>query len=45
MIALGYQGLNRPEKALRLLKEIELQDCNHQGIQAFRSLIECKSRK
>ena len=39
MMALGYWGLNRKEKSLRLLSEVERLDINHQGIQAFRSLI------
>ncbi|MDO4164791.1 MAG: DUF5107 domain-containing protein [Bacteroides sp.] len=39
MMALGYQGLNQHEKSLRLLDEVEKLDRNHQGIQAFRSLI------
>lgn len=39
MMALGYQGLNQLEKALRLLEEVETLDGNHQGIQALRSLI------
>ena len=39
MMALGYWGLNQKEKSARLLKEVEKLDINHQGIQAFRSLI------
>ena len=39
MMALGYWGLNQKEKSARLLKEVEKSDINHQGIQAFRSLI------
>ena len=39
MMALGYWGLNEKEKSVRLLSEVERLDINHQGIQAFRSLI------
>ena len=39
MMALGYWGLNQKEKSVRLLSEVERLDINHQGIQAFRSLI------
>lgn len=39
MMALGYWGLNQKEKSIRLLGEVERLDINHQGIQAFRSLI------
>ena len=39
MMALGYWGLNQKEKSVRLLGEVEKLDINHQGIQAFRSLI------
>ena len=39
MMALGYWGLDQKEKSLRLLSEVERLDINHQGIQAFRSLI------
>ena len=39
MMALGYWGLNQKEKSARLLKEVDKLDINHQGIQAFRSLI------
>lgn len=39
MMALGYWGLNRQEKSIRLLNEVERLDINHLGIQAFRSLI------
>ena len=39
MMALGYRGLGQTEKSLRLLDEVEQLDINHQGIQAFRSLV------
>lgn len=39
MLALGYYGLGKVEKSLRFLNEVERLDNNHQGIQAFRSLI------
>lgn len=39
MMALGYWGLDQKEKSVRLLSEVERLDINHQGIQAFRSLI------
>ena len=39
MMALGYCGLGQTEKSLRLLDEVTQLDINHQGIQAFRSLL------
>ncbi len=39
MLALGYYGLGKIEKSLRILNEVERLDNNYQGIQAFRSLI------
>ena len=39
MLALGYYGMGDKEHAERYLKEVELLDNNHQGIQQFRSLI------
>ena len=39
MLALGYYGLGKKEKALRFLGEVERLDNNHQGILAFRSLM------
>lgn len=39
MMALGYWGLNRQEKSIRLLNEVERLDINHLGVQALRSLI------
>ncbi|MDH6343853.1 tetratricopeptide (TPR) repeat protein [Parabacteroides sp. PFB2-12] len=39
MMSLGYGGLGEMDKALPLLEEVEKLDINHQGIQAFRSLI------
>lgn len=39
MMALGWWGLGKKEKALRFLKKAEKMDINHQGIQAFKSLI------
>ena len=39
MLALGYYGLGKKEKSLRFLDEVERLDNNHQGIQAFRSLM------
>lgn len=44
MMALGYRGLGQTEKSLRLLDEVELLDINHQGIQAFRSLVDMEKR-
>ena len=43
MLALGYYGLGKKEKSLRFLSEVERLDNNHQGIQAFRSLINLMS--
>ena len=40
MLALGYYGLGKKEKSFRFLNEVERLDNNHQGIQAFRSLID-----
>jgi len=40
MMALGYWGLNQKDKSLHLLEELKNADVNHQGIQAFCSLIE-----
>lgn len=40
MMALGYWGLNQREKSLHLLAQLEKKDINHQGIKAFRTLIE-----
>lgn len=40
MMALGYWGLNQRKKSLCLLDEVEKLNINHQGIQAFRSLID-----
>lgn len=42
MMALGYYGLGQTAKALRYLGEVEQMDANHQGIQAFRTLVETK---
>lgn len=39
MMALGYYGIGNEEKSRRLLCEVEKLDTNHQGIQAFRTLI------
>jgi len=39
MMALGYYGLGLQEKSLTLLKELIALDINHQGVQAFGSLI------
>ncbi|MBQ8127589.1 MAG: DUF5107 domain-containing protein [Prevotella sp.] len=39
MLALGYFGLGDREHAERYLKEVELLDNNHQGIQQFRTLM------
>lgn len=39
MMALGYYGLADKEKSIRLIKEIESMDINHQGIQSFLTLI------
>lgn len=39
MMALGYYGLEAKEKSLKLLEEIMKLDINHQGIQAFESLV------
>ncbi len=41
MLALGYYGMGEKEKALHYLEEVESLDNNHQGIQQFRSLIDC----
>lgn len=39
MMALGYYGLGLVDKSRRLLDELEALDCNHMGVQAFRSLM------
>ena len=39
MLALGYYGLGDKDHALRYLSEAEALDCNHQGIQQFRTFI------
>ena len=39
MLALGYYGMGENDKAMRYLDEVEQLDCNHQGIQQFRTLI------
>ena len=39
MMALGYYGLGRVDKASALVSELEAMDCNHMGVQAFRSLM------
>lgn len=39
MMALGYWGINRKEKALDLFNEIEKMDINHQGVQSFRNIV------
>lgn len=39
MLVLGYRGLGDRRHAERYLKEAEAIDINHQGLQAFRSLI------
>ena len=40
MMALGYYGIGNETKALRYLDEAEALNVNHQGIQAFRTLIQ-----
>ncbi len=40
MLALGYCGLGDREHAERYLEEVETMDINHQGIQAFRTLLQ-----
>lgn len=40
MMALGYYGLGLVEKALSLVSDLENLDCNHMGVQAFRSLMQ-----
>jgi tetratricopeptide (TPR) repeat protein len=40
MMALGYYGIGNETKALRYLREAEALNLNHQGIQAFRTLIQ-----
>ena len=40
MLALGYLGMGEQQKALQYLSEVEALDCNHQGIQALRTLIQ-----
>ena len=42
MLALGYYGIGNREKALQYLAEVEALDNNHQGIQQFRSFINCR---
>lgn len=39
MMALGYYGLGLVDKSRKLLDELETLDCNHMGVQAFRSLM------
>ena len=39
MLALGYYGLGDKERARRYLSEVSKLDINHQGIQAFQTLI------
>ena len=39
MLALGYFGLGDKERAQRYLSEVSKLDINHQGIQAFQTLI------
>ena len=39
MLALGYYGLGDEERARRYLSEVSKLDINHQGIQAFQTLI------
>ena len=42
MMSLGYQGLGDAVKSINYLNEVSALDPNHQGIQAFRSLIDAK---
>ncbi len=44
MLALGYQGLGDVRHAEKYLKEAEAIDVNHQGLQAFRSLLAMKKQ-
>ncbi|NPD91321.1 DUF5107 domain-containing protein [Xylanibacter muris] len=39
MIALGYYGLGDSPRSMRYLNEVEAMDINHQGIQAFATLM------
>ena len=42
MMSLGHMGLGNTEKSLQYLTEVAALDPNHQGIQAFLSLVDAK---
>ena len=42
MLALGYFALGDKEHGAQYLGEVEQLDINHQGVQALRSLLQCK---
>lgn len=42
MMSLGYYGMGQTDKSSKYLDEVIAPDENHQGIQAFRSLIDAK---
>ncbi|MGN1265956.1 MAG: DUF5107 domain-containing protein, partial [Muribaculaceae bacterium] len=42
MMSLGYYGMGQTDKSSKYLDEVIALDVNHQGIQAFRSLIDAK---